>query len=403
MPPKLEMQRLDLLIYAHDGRGLGHASRSVAIGLAVRRLFPDLRVLFVTGLKKTADLIGEGRLDWIKLPSYETRVADGVSRGCRGTSNLSDQELGMLRAGILQDLVARLRPRCALSDHMPQGKHRELLPALTASASDGATRWMLGLRGVIGDVKGVWSEMAIETFQQFYTDILWYGDPAVLGDAMPKQLAQQFGRIPTATGYVSRLAEWRHVSPPERSAGAPLLAGTVSMPWIGEHSAVFLEALIRSIERIGSAVGQWYFFLGRSGEGVVMRNVFEKLRRLPHCRVFEPGEAYLHALMRSRMAVIYGGYNSLTDLLYAGRPGLVVLRGMQDQEQQIHVRRLRASLADQLQAINETEANPDNLETLLRRQLESASQPHPGIRLDGAQTAAHHIGQAITSDGRRGV
>ena len=402
MPPKPDMQRLDLLIYAHDGRGLGHASRSVAIGLAVRRLFPDLRVLFVTGLTKTADLIGEGRLDWIKLPSYETRVVDGVSRGCRGTSNLSDQELGRLRAGILQDLVARLRPRCVLSDHMPQGKHRELLPALTASASDGATRWILGLRGVIGDVKGVWSETATETFQKFYADILWYGDPAVLGEAMPKQIAQQFGRIPAATGYVSRLAEWRHVNPPERSTDGPLLAGTVSMPWIGEHSAAFFDALILAIERIGSAAGQWYFFLGRSGEGHALRNVFEKLRRLSHCRVFEPGEAYLHALMRSRMAVIYGGYNSLTDLLYAGRPGLVVLRGMQDQEQQIHVRRLRTLLADQLQAINETEAKPDNLETLLRRQLEAPSRPHPGIKLDGAQTAAHHIGQAITSDGRRG-
>ena len=402
MSLKTEMQRLDLLIYAHDGRGLGHASRSVAIGLAVRRLFPELRVLFVTGLKKTADLIGEGQLDWIKLPSYETRVVDGVSRGCCGASNLSDQELGTLRAGILQDLVIRLRPRCVLSDHMPQGKHRELLPALTASASNGATRWILGLRGVIGEVKGVWSDIATETFQQFYSDILWYGDPAVLGDAMPKQIAQRFGRIPAATGYVSRLAEWNHVNPREQSASAPWLAGTVSMPWIGEHSAGFLEALILAIERIGSAVGQWYFFLGRSSEDVAMRNGFEKLRRLSHCRVFEPGEAYLHALMRSRMAVTYGGYNSLTDLLYAGCPGLIVLRGMQDQEQQIHVRRLSALLADQLQAINETEANPDNLETLLRRQLESVLQPHTGIRLDGAQTAAHHIRQAIARDGRRG-
>jgi predicted glycosyltransferase len=400
MPPNSKMERLDLLIYAHDGRGLGHASRSAAIGLAVRRLFPELRTLFVTGMPKTADLIGEGKLDWIKLPSYETRVVDGVSRGCRGFSNFSDRELGTLRAGILRDLVVRLHPRCVLSDHMPQGKHRELLPALTASASDGATRWMLGLRGVIGNVKGVWSETATETVHKFYTDILWYGDPVVLGDDMAEQIAAQFGRIPTATGYVSRLAEWCQVNPSPQPTHAPLLAGTVSMPWIGEHSAGFLEALVIAIERIGSAVGHWHFFLGRSGASVAMNKVVDKLRGLPYCRVFDPGEAYLHALMRSRMAVVYGGYNSLTDLLYLRRPGLVVLRGMHDQEQQIHVRRLRTLLADQLQTVNETEASPDNVEILLRRQLASSSQTPPGIKMDGAQTAAHYIGQSIEGGGR---
>ena len=116
------MNRLDLLIYAHDGRGLGHASRSVAIGLAVRRLFPELKVLFLSGAKQSADLIGEGELDWIKLPAYQTRVVGGVSKGCDGESNFSDRELGDIRSAMIRDLVVRLNPRCVLSDHMPQGQ-----------------------------------------------------------------------------------------------------------------------------------------------------------------------------------------------------------------------------------------------------------------------------------------
>ena len=393
------MKPLDLLIYAHDGRGLGHASRSVAVGLAVRRLFPGLRTLFVTGMKQTADLIGDGPLDWMKLPSYETRVVGGISQGCRGNSNLTDQELGSVRAGILRDLVMRLRPRCVLSDHMPQGKHRELLPALTASASAGSTRWILGLRGVIGDVKSVWSDAATETFRKFYTDILWYGDPSVLGDDMPKRIARQFGQTPTATGYVSRLAEWCHGNNPSPSAEAPSLAATVSIPWFGEHSAAFFEALVSAIEGIGPAAGPWHFFLG-SSEDVSITRTEERLRRLPYCRLFKPGEDYLHALMRSRMAVTYGGYNSLTDLLFLKRPGLIVLRGMQDQEQQLHVNRLRALVADNLQAINETEARPDKLEFLLRRQMQLTKQTYPAIRLDGAETAARLIGKAFERDDR---
>ena len=67
----LSSPRLDLLIYAHDGRGLGHASRGVAVGAAVRRLFPELKVLLLSGCRQTGALIGPIPLDWIKLPAYE--------------------------------------------------------------------------------------------------------------------------------------------------------------------------------------------------------------------------------------------------------------------------------------------------------------------------------------------
>ena len=52
--------RLDVLIYAHDGRGLGHASRSIGVGMALRRLYPELKVLFVSGCSLSQELIGSG-------------------------------------------------------------------------------------------------------------------------------------------------------------------------------------------------------------------------------------------------------------------------------------------------------------------------------------------------------
>ena len=119
------------------------------------------------------------------------------------------------------------------------------------------------------------------------------------------------------------------------------------------------------------------------------------LNRLPYCHLFKPGEGYLQSLMRSRMAVIYGGYNSLTDLLYMGLPGLVVVREMQDREQQTHLEALKALVSDRLQTVNEGEANPVELEALLRRQLQSSAQTPAAIRLDGAECAARHIDQAI--------
>ena len=390
------MSRLDLLIYAHDGRGLGHASRSIAIGLAVRRLFPELKVLFLSGAKQSANLIGKGELDWIKLPAYETRVIEGISRGCEGDSNFSDQALGNLRAGMIRDLVARLKPRCVLSDHMPQGKHRELIPALEAFGSNNDIHWILGMRGVIGDVTGVWSDEAVSTFRQFYKDILWYGDRTVLGDKIPDRIAQHFGRKPIATGYVSRLAEWRQLTS-DAHAEQGALAATVSIPWIGEHTLPFLKALSGAIERIGPSEGEWHLYLGRPRDRLLVQDAEEGFRRLAHCRLFEAGAGYFDSLMQSRIAIIYGGYNSLTDLLHMGLSGLVVLRNMADLEQQEHLKRLKRLFPNRLPAMNEDECSVANLEIALLRQLQSVRHKYAGIQSDGAETAARCIQRVISA------
>jgi predicted glycosyltransferase len=394
------MSRLDLLIYAHDGRGLGHASRSIAIGLAVRRLFPDLKVLFLSGAKQSANLIGRGALDWVKLPAYETRVTDGLSRGCAGDSNYSDRDLGGIRAGMIRDLMARLHPRCVLSDHMPQGKHRELIPALEAFGENSDIYWVLGMRGVVGDVAGVWSDEAVSAFRRSYKDILWYGDPTVLGDKIPERIAQHFGRKPIATGYVSRLAEWCQLTSDAHTDEASL-AATVSIPWIGEHTLPFLQALLRAAEEIGPSAGDWHVYLGRSRGKLSTQDAEEGFQRLPHCRLFEPGDGYLSSLLQSRMAVIYGGYNSLTDLLYLGLPGLVVLRNMADREQKEHLDRLKDLFPSRLLSIFEDECSPANLETCMRQQLQCAREKYAGVHLGGTETAACHLGQAVEAHRER--
>ncbi|MFC1876511.1 hypothetical protein ACFL2E_04470, partial [Thermodesulfobacteriota bacterium] len=137
---------MDLLIYAHDGRGLGHASRSIAVGMAVRRLYPELKLLFITGSRMVSQLIDNVPLDWLKLPAYQTKVVDGVSTGRSSFINFTDTELGECRSSIIKHLVGVLRPRCILADHTPQGKHKELVPSLEATR-DTDTTWVLGVRG----------------------------------------------------------------------------------------------------------------------------------------------------------------------------------------------------------------------------------------------------------------
>ena len=342
--------RLDILIYAHDGRGLGHVSRSLGIGMALRRLYPELKILFISGSTFTLELLGRAPLDWVKLPSYKTEVVNGISRGISGNSMLQDQELGELRRQDLAHFVGLYRPRLVLVDHTPQGKHRELLQALETAGDD--CQWVLGVRGVVGTVKQATIEVTQGIFKKYYSDLLWYGDRAVLGDEHCQLLARQYCLEPYECGYVSRLKEYREWS--GGKSAKHKWAGVVSVPWHGQESLSFLRCLAAALAEIPGAYGSWCLFIDPE-MGEMKTTVEELFFELEHCQLETPGNRYGDALMNARSAVIYGGYNSLVDILFAGIPTLVLLREMQDKEQQIHVEHLEAKLVGLLTSVPETE------------------------------------------------
>lgn len=383
----LSTPRLDVLIYAHDGRGLGHASRSIGVGMALRRLFPELKVLFVSGCRVSQDLIGVAPLDWLKLPSYETEVVDGKSVGIVGKSKFSDADLGRLRSKELAHLVTLYRPRLVLVDHTPQGKHKELVAALSVAEED--TRWVLGVRGVVGAVPQARSELAGRLFRDYYQTLFWYGDSAVLGSSHCEQLQQQYGTVPVECGYVLRLSEFSYWT---TSSGRTqkTLAGTISIPWLGERTMEFLRVLSLVLARVPESFGHWLLFVDTetSAAGQNVRKLFGPL---VNCQIEAPGSKYILALLQSKSAIIYGGYNSLMDVVSAGVPAVVVLREMQDEEQQVHLEKLKRVAGGSLSTVSESRVSEELLLDRLLINLQTKESPAVPLHTDGAATAASHI------------
>ena len=345
---------LDVLIYAHDGRGIGHVSRSVGIGLALRRRYPDLRVLLVSGSSKCEELIGGAPLDWIKLPSYRTEVVEGKSRGIDGYSGYSDHDLGILRREQIRQIFSCYRPRVVLADHAPQGKHKELKAALETSEAEGQTTWILGMRGVIGTVSQTSSPLAVELFRRTYTGLLWYGDRSILGSSHFLSLATQFSCEPVECGYVSRLREvqaWNEASGEQQHR----YRCTISVPWVGEKTELFLKHLFSYLSTHDQKTGTICIYLGDD----VSPETRNRFTSLAACRVEPFGSSYLTSLLQSETALIFGGYNSLIDVLSIGIPALVVLRDMQDREQQLHLSALAAHVNDHLMSIEEKDCLAD--------------------------------------------
>lgn len=379
--------RLDVLIYAHDGRGLGHVSRSIGVGLALRRLYPELKVLFISGCNLSQELIGAAPLDWLKLPSYETSVVQGRSIGIRGKSMFSDEHLGKLRAEQMANVVELYNPRLVLVDHTPQGKHKELVPALS---SGGDTRWILGVRGVVGAVKQARSALAAQLFKDHYHAVLWYGDSSVLGASHCEQLLEQYNTVPVECGYVLRLSEFAFWNSCLMKSDEHL-AGTISVPWLGEKTIDFLKILSAVLEKIPGHFGPWKLFVdtkSSSGKGRQIRELFEKI---PGCRIESPGSKYFPALLHSKTAIIYGGYNSLMDVIHAGIPALVILREMEDEEQQLHLQKLKALTGESLLTLSEDQVSAEELERSLLEHLQRDRITAVALRKNGAARAAEFL------------
>lgn len=390
--------RLDLLIYAHDGRGLGHASRSIAVGMAARRLYPDLKILFVTGSRMVSQLIGNVPLDWLKLPAYQTKVVGGVSTGQKSFINLADSELGECRGSIIQHLIGVLRPRCILADHTPQGKHKELVPSLKATR-DTDTTWVLGVRGWVGNVPQVWSDVAKKLFSEHYKHLLWYGDSRLLGKDPMGTLKKHFNIQPLETGYVCRISELDQWLPPRDNTDDDI-AGVVSIPWLGEDTKHIIKQLSHALDKIGPQYGKWRLFVGSQDDFSNQKWIQGSFSKLPFCKVTPAGEQYRQALLKAKTAVIYGGYNSLTDVLYANVPTVVLLRGMQDEEQQAHMTRLSLLDRDRLITYKTNDIKGDDLARILHQRLGASKLPKPEINLDGAAMAARYLFQIVTKRNR---
>lgn len=377
--------RLDILLYAHDGRGLGHASRTIAIGMALRRLFPHLRVLFLSGSSMAQELIGPAPLDWVKLPSYATIVENGSSRGSRGKSNFEDSELGRLRAQQIRQTLRTYRPRLVLADHSPQGKHRELLPALEDSEEHGNTQWILGMRGVVGQVGQVHSPLAATTYRRYYSSLLWYGDSRVLGTGQLKEIEEHLGSVPLECGYVSRMKEWHNTSSGTRHT---TITGTISVPWFGEQTPKLLQRLHAVMGQPRHQGSQWHLYLDDTHPRSAYFSAL--FANLPCCRVEAPGRRYMDSFLQSHCAIIYGGYNSLMDVLSLSMPAVVLLRGMQDQEQQYHLGKLLKTGGNMLTTLAENSTRQD-LATAFASICCPRQEAGADINLDGAAAAAHHL------------
>jgi len=351
------------LLYSHDGLGLGHVRRNLAIAKALSEVSADARILILTGASGIERLGVPPRVSVAKLP--------GPHR--------TDQK-------VLAAAVEIFRPEVLLVDHQPFGAGGELGPALELVRAAGGQA-VLGLPDVLDDAGGVdleWRRRGLfDRIPQYFARVLVYGQADVLDPVTEYAFPNDLAEITSFCGYVVSPSNGTYrsaVRPDKRRARVLATAGDgdAGFPVLD----VFVDAAAGT-EWDATVVAGTHFPMDRrrllrskaAAAKVAYRNFVPEL----------PSEfASLDAL------VCMGGYNTLAEAAASGVPTVCIPRIEPTRDQLV---RAQAFESRGLVRLVDTERlEPELLRSEVESALAGGSRPNgPGLDLGGDRRAAHHL------------
>jgi predicted glycosyltransferase len=348
----------DVMIHVQHLLGIGHLQRAsrIAAGCAAA----GLDTVLASGGLPVPDLdAGGARLE--QLPPAKagdarfSHLADPEGRP------VDDAWKARRRAATLA-LFARERPRVLVLELFPFGRRSlrfELLALLDAAHAESPRPWVVvSLRDLLNPPDPAKADWAVEVVERYVDRVLVHGDPSVarLEETFPA--AQRIADRLVYTGYVVPEMP-RGVAPSGEvlvSTGGGAVGGALA------EAAVRARALSR---RAGDA--PWRVLLG----GNLAQERFETVRATADAgTVVERNRPDFASLLAAcRLSISQAGYNTVTELLAAGVPGVVVPFEGDGGEREQALRAARLAAAGRLMQVREAELTPARLAEAVDRAL----------------------------------
>src|SRR5439155_8520258 len=195
---------LSLLMYSHDGFGLGHLRRNTVIATRFVREMSGSTVLMLVGCPWGAFFELPPGVDYIKLPSI-IKVDTGVWRP--RTLRLGLETTQAIRAATILKAAELLRPDVFLVDYTPTGVWGELLPTLQMlKRRQDRPKVILGLRDILDApevTRQLWrKDRAYDAISQYYDSVFIYGCRDVFDTAAQYGLDGVIAEKVTFCGYL---------------------------------------------------------------------------------------------------------------------------------------------------------------------------------------------------------
>jgi predicted glycosyltransferase len=379
-----------VVFYSHDTYGLGHLRRTLVIAHELRRRWPALTQLVVTGSPLAHEFQLPPGADYAKLPSvvkvgqgwYEPSALPIPFAAIRG-----------LRSDLLLATARHFRPDLLLVDNVPAGLKGELVPTLIhLKKTSPGTRLVLGLRDVLDEpdrVRAAWRRQRVyELLDEVYDLILVYGDPAVCDVVAEYGLSRRAAAKTRYVGYLRREADPSRVAELRaelRVDDRPLVLATAGG---GGDGYVLLRTLLEARKRWpAEATFDCVVAPGPFAAPAELQELAAMASNGSRARLIDFDPDLLAYMAASDAVVSMAGYNSISELVSLARPALIVPRVEPRQEQLIRARAVTRRGAGRM--IHPAELTPRRLLTELNELLADPPDVARALPLDGlAATAA---------------
>lgn len=376
----MSKHELRLLLYSHNGVGLGHFARQLRLASAFRERRPDAALLLVTGSYAAAELNRPFGFDCIRLPSI--RKVGRYQAWEPREPGISITELIRLRSDLLRRTVRRFKPDLLVVDHLPAGPHGELLGALEELADCGG-RAVAGFRDIIDEpefVRSLWLDNGTyDVLREHYAAICVYGAPEVMDFQTHYGLGREFADRLHYVGYLGRRQRTRQAAGRRESPIVTASSGG------GVDGGKLLAAFIESAKALAPQL---------AGSRLVVGGPLLSELELSDLRTRAAGSGievarFVSGLDRligdSDLVVTMSGYNTACELLASDTRAIVVPRSGPSLEQRMRAAQLESW--GRAIALEPLDFDQEGLTRTIEAALAGPSPTPARVSLDGLQRA----------------
>jgi predicted glycosyltransferase len=384
-----------VLFYSHDGYGLGHIQRTLAIAASLARHRPQVSMLALTTAIRADSHRLPPSFDYVRIPSNSAQNVLHPG-GIRSANSDSSKRILAIREAVIGATASAYRPQMMIVDDMPAGRNRELVRALSLlrhAVSD--VELVLTLKDIIDDpakLRAYWQTSgAYQLVEETYDRVLVFGDRRIGDPVTDLEFPPSVAAKTTFCGYIYDPTDTGGAESVQARLGLsgidrPLIVVTVGGGADGAPIVrAYLEALRgRLLPPVASFVTTGPLLAGER------RDELDRLAAgLPDLTIvpYAPDlRAYLEA---ADLVVSMGGYNTICEVVGLGKRALIVPRERWH-EQVIRAERLAEYGV--ISVLRLRDLSPESLARAIASLLGSSPPPHDldfgGFERAGAILAA---------------
>ncbi len=388
---------MKLMVYSHDGFGLGNIRRMLGICTHLLNSIDQLSILVVSGSPMLHAFRLPKRLDYIKLPCLNRGICGEISVKYLG---IEIDEIVKLRSELILSAIANFKPDVFLVDKKPYGIRNELKASveyLTAELPE--TPLILILRDILDRPEAIipeWQKYGYyQAIEKFYNRVLVVGIPEIFDIREEYQLPPIVAEKVEFCGYIRQ----------ELGCKSPNLVRSelqlqqeekfvLVTPGGGEDGYSLIDTYLSSLALLPTYYQLRSLIVCGPEMPVEQQTLLkQKAAAYPQVQMCEFTDDLMSYIAAADAVVGMGGYNTTCEILSVGKPAVIVPRIKPSQEQCIRAE-LLAKLGV-LAAIHPDNLTPDILLRSLLQQLHTSQISIPEINLNALPKISQYISTLI--------